>query len=66
MLQESYVFWRVTKGGPGMPGVGQPWSSAMPVWEDILTEDEVWKVILYLYDGTGHTPRSFAKHEEEH
>ncbi|MEE8425038.1 MAG: cytochrome c, partial [Elusimicrobiota bacterium] len=33
MLQESYVYWRVLKGGPGMPAAGQPWSSAMPVWE---------------------------------
>jgi hypothetical protein len=25
----------------------------MPVWQDFLTEDEIWKVILFLYDYTG-------------
>jgi mono/diheme cytochrome c family protein len=59
-LQESYVFWRITTGGPGLPKEAAPWISAMPVWEDFLTEDEVWKVILFLYDYTGRRPRSWA------
>jgi mono/diheme cytochrome c family protein len=56
-LTESYVFWRVAKGGPGLPREGAPWSSAMPVWENYLTEDEIWSVILYLYNQTGWQPR---------
>jgi mono/diheme cytochrome c family protein len=59
-LQESYVFWRITTGGPGLPKEAAPWISAMPVWEDFLTEDEVWKVILFMYDYTGKRPRSWA------
>lgn len=58
-LQESYVFWRVTTGGPGLPEESTPWDSAMPRWQNMLSEEEVWKVILFLYDTTGHAPRSF-------
>src|SRR5207244_6009394 len=42
-LTESFVFWRVAKGGPGLPREGTPWNSAMPVWEDFLTEREIWR-----------------------
>jgi mono/diheme cytochrome c family protein len=63
MLQESFVFWRVAKGGPGLPPESTPWDSAMPVWETMLTDDQIWKVILYIYDGTGHTPRTWETAE---
>ncbi|MBI5643417.1 MAG: cytochrome c [Deltaproteobacteria bacterium] len=56
-LKESYVFWRIVKGGPGLPAEGGPGLSSMPAWEDKLTEEEVWKVILFLYDYTGNRPR---------
>lgn len=59
-LQESYVFWRILKGGPGLPREGGPSISAMPAWENELTEEEVWKVILFLYDYTGNRPRSWS------
>lgn len=59
-LQESYVFWRIAKGGPGLPAEGAPWNSAMPAWEDVLTEDEIWAVILFLYEQSGTTPRTWA------
>lgn len=58
-LQESYLFWRIVTGGPGLPEEATPWSSSMPVWQDFLTEEEIWKVILFLYDYTGHSPRSW-------
>ena len=61
-LQESYLFWRIATGGPGLPKEAAPWISSMPVWQDFLKEDEIWKVILYLYDYTGHRPRSW-EHE---
>ena len=61
-LQESYLFWRIATGGPGLPKEATPWLSAMPVWKDFLTEDEIWKVILFLYDYTGQAPRSWAVH----
>ena len=65
MLQESFVFWRVAKGGPGLPPESTPWDSAMPAWETMLTEDQIWRVILYLYDGTGHTPRTWETAEQK-
>ncbi len=64
-LQESFVFWRISKGGPGLPNEGTPWNSAMPAWETILSEDEIWKVILYIYDGAGVEPRTWEEHSSE-
>ncbi len=61
-LQESYLFWRISTGGPGLPAEATPWASSMPVWQDFLTEQETWKVILYLYDYTGQRPRSWEAH----
>ena len=63
-LTESYVFWRIAKGGPGLPREGTPWNSAMPKWEDFLTEREIWSVILFLYDQTGWKPRTWEKAAE--
>lgn len=60
-LQESYVFWRVAKGGRGLPREGTPWNSAMPAWEDFLTEDEIWAVVMYLYNHTGWRPRTWEE-----
>lgn len=67
-LTESFVFWRIAKGGPGLPREGTPWNSAMPAWEDYLTEDEIWSVIIFLYEQTGWTPRTWeeAAEGEEH
>jgi hypothetical protein len=58
MLRDSFLFWRISKGGPGMPEEGGPWDSAMPAWEKLLKEDEVWEAILFLYDFTGQKPRA--------
>jgi mono/diheme cytochrome c family protein len=58
MLRDSFLFWRISKGGPGLPEEGGPWDTAMPVWEKHLTEDEIWEVILFLYDFTGQKPRA--------
>jgi len=59
MLQEAFVFWRISKGGIGLPEESTPWSSAMPRWEAMLSEEERWKVILFLYDYTGYKPRTW-------
>ena len=61
-LQESYVFWRVAKGAPDLPDESGPWSSAMPAWEKFLTEEEIWDVILFIYDFTGHNPSARVEH----
>ncbi len=56
-LSEGFLFWRIAKGGPGLPKESTPWNSAMPAWEDRLTEEEIWQVIFYLYETTGYPPR---------
>lgn len=57
-LRDSYLFWRIAKGGPGLPEEGGPWASAMPAWEKFLTEEEMWEAVLFLYDFTGQRPRA--------
>ena len=66
-LQEAFLFWRITTGGPGLPREGTPWASAMPVWHEMLKEDDVWNIITFLYDYTGHEPRTWelAKKEDK-
>jgi mono/diheme cytochrome c family protein len=58
-LTESFVFWRIAKGGVGLPREGAPWNSAMPAWEEFLTADEIWSVSIFLYDQAGISPRSW-------
>jgi Cytochrome C oxidase, cbb3-type, subunit III len=62
-LRETFLFWRAAKGGPGLPEEGGPWDSAMPAWEKLLTEDEIWDAVLFIYDFTGERPRA---RETEH
>src|SRR5690606_41761122 len=62
-LTESYVFWRIAKGGVGLPNEGGPWNSAMPAWEEFLTEDEIWQVIIFLYEQANKTPRTWEEVE---
>ena len=64
-LTESFVFWRIAKGGPGLPNEGTPWSSSMPAWEDFLTEDEIWSVIIFLYQQANKTPRTWEEEGAE-
>ena len=61
MLQESFVFWRVATGGPRLPKGATPWNSAMPVWQNILSEEDIWKAILYIYARSGSTPRTWEE-----
>jgi len=58
-LPESFVFWRVAKGWRGLPSGSNPWDSAMPSFEDFLSEEEIWKVILFIYEASGNKPRTW-------
>ena len=58
MLRDTFLLWRISKGGPGLPEEGGPWDTAMPVWEKFLNEEEMWETILFLYDFTGQRPRA--------
>jgi Cytochrome C oxidase, cbb3-type, subunit III len=57
-LRDTFLFWRISKGGPGLPEEGGPWATAMPAWEKFLKEEEIWEAILFLYDFTGQKPRA--------
>ncbi len=56
-LEESFLFWRIATGGPGLPVEGTPWNSAMPVWHEMLAEDDIWHVINFIFDYIGQVPR---------
>lgn len=58
---DTFFFWRIAKGGEGLPEEGGPWDSAMPTWEDFLSEEEIWDVILFLYDFNGFKPRALEE-----
>jgi mono/diheme cytochrome c family protein len=65
-LRDTFLFWRIAKGGPGMPEEGGPWDSAMPAWEKFLTEEEMWEVILFIYEFSGARPRAREHEATEH
>ena len=58
-LQESYLFWRIKKGGVGLNVEGHPWKSAMPRWEVELPDEWIWKIIMAEFAGSGHKPRTW-------
>ncbi len=37
----------------------------MPAWEEFLTEDEIWAVIIFLYEQSGWEPRRWEVEGEE-
>jgi mono/diheme cytochrome c family protein len=42
-LSDGYLYWRISEGG-----AFAPFSSSMPAWRGLLSEDHIWKVITYL------------------
>ena len=58
-LEEGYVYWRIATGGPGLPQGATPWNSSMPVWQDFLSEQEIWQVVAFIYQASGSTPRTW-------
>lgn len=56
-LVEAYALWRVKEGGPGLPADATPWDSAMPVWKDELTDEQIWKIVMAEYEIAGKEPR---------
>ena len=49
------------QGRPGAAEESSP-NSVMPAWEDRLTEEQIWQVVMYLYDATGQQPRRWEAH----
>jgi hypothetical protein len=58
-LQETFVFWRISKGGMNAPREINPWDSAMPPWEEHLKTEDIWRVALFEYWHTGFFPRTW-------
>lgn len=58
-LQESYLFWRIATGGPGLPREGAPWDSAMPAWHGMLEERDLWNLLVFIFDYNGQVPSSW-------
>ncbi|MEK6683248.1 MAG: cytochrome c [Nitrospirota bacterium] len=58
-LQESYLFWRISNGGVGLPSEGEPWNTAMPRWDTRISSENIWKIIMYEFEGSGHVPRTW-------
>ncbi len=54
---ESYPFWRIQKGGLGLPDMATPWHSAMPPWGEELEDDDIWRIIMAEYAISGTEPR---------
>jgi mono/diheme cytochrome c family protein len=54
---ENYSFWRIKEGGPGLPNVSTPWDSAMPAWKDVLTDEQIWKIVMGEYVTAGVVAR---------
>jgi mono/diheme cytochrome c family protein len=63
-LRDTFLMWRISKGGPGLPEEGGPWDTAMPAWEKFLKEEEMWEAILFLYDFTNQKPRAREIHHQ--
>ena len=43
MLGDDYMYWRVSEGG-----LHEPFTSAMPRWQDVMDEQARWDVINYV------------------
>ena len=43
MATDGYLFWAISEGGA-------PIQTAMPAFKNSLTEEEIWKIIIYLRD----------------
>ncbi len=55
-LDENYLFWRIKEGYQGLPVGSIRYRSAMPPWRDILSDEEIWKIIMFEYTNAGKKP----------
>lgn len=55
-LDENYVFWRIKEGYEGLPVGSMRYRSAMPPWGEVLTDEQIWKIIMFEYTNAGKRP----------
>ncbi|MBT5985278.1 MAG: c-type cytochrome, partial [Nitrospina sp.] len=60
----AYAFWRIIKGGKGLPEKFAPWNSAMPAWEGVLSEEEIWKTIHYINETVKDSKQALTKNQK--
>ena len=44
MAVDEYMLWSVSDGG-------EAFGTAMPAFKDVLTNDEIWKIVTYMWAG---------------
>ncbi len=62
-VDENYVFWRIKEGGPGISTTAKgsiEYRSTMPIWDGVLTDEQIWKIIMFEYTNAGVTPAKRA------
>ena len=55
-LDENYLFWRIKEGAPALPRGSIRYRSVMPVFEGMLSDEEIWKIIMFEYTASGVSP----------
>lgn len=55
-LDENYLYWRIKEGGPGLPKGSIEYRSTMPVWDEVLTDEQIWKIIIFEFTNAGVQP----------
>ena len=40
---DDYLYWRIAEGG-----IGPPFNSSMPSWKTILSEDQIWALVVFI------------------
>jgi len=53
---DAYNFWAVSEGG-------EEFSSSMPAFKEVLSEQERWQILLYVANGFQHRDRQVAPRE---
>ncbi len=59
-VDENYVFWRIKEGGPGVPKGSIEYRSTMPIWDGVLSDEQIWKIIMFEYTNAGVKPATRA------
>ncbi len=59
-LDENYVFWRIKEGGTGVPKGSIEYRSSMPIWDGVLSDEQIWKIIMFEYTNAGVKPAKRA------
>ena len=44
MSVDSYMLWSISEGG-------EAFGTAMPAFKEVLTKDEIWKIVTYMRAG---------------